>query len=72
MAVEGNTSVSSSMNCAPPSSCVPNVSCVFLPVGDVEREQLVVAAGAREIDDRLAVGRPGRREVAEGVLGDVA
>ena len=60
------------MNCAPPSSCVPKVSWVFCPVATFEREQLVVAAGAREVDDRLAVGRPGRREVAEVVLGDVA
>ena len=32
VAVDGNTSVSASMNCADASSCVPNVICVFIPV----------------------------------------
>ena len=44
----------------------------LLARGEVEREQLVVAADARQVDDRLAVGRPGRRVVAERVVGDVA
>ena len=37
----------------------------LLAAREVEPEQLVVAADAREIDDRLAVGRVGRRVVAE-------
>ena len=63
--------MSSSMNCAPPSSWVPKVSCVFLPVVEVEPEQLLVAADARDVDEGLAVGRPGRRVVGEVVLGEV-
>ena len=44
----------------------------FLPGGEVDPEQLVVAAHACEVDDRLAVGRVGGCVVAEVVVGDVA
>jgi hypothetical protein len=37
MAVDGNTSVSASRNCAAESSCVPKVSCVFSPVARSSR-----------------------------------
>ena len=71
VAVDGKTSVSASRNCAAASSCVPKVSCVFLPVVDVEAEQLLVAADPRHVDDGLPVGRPGRPGVGERVLGQV-
>ena len=50
---------------------VPNVSCFFCAGREVELEELVVAADARRVDDRLAVGRERRRVVGDRVLGDV-
>ena len=38
---------------------------------EIELEQLVVAADARQVDDRLAVGRERRRVVAELVVREV-
>jgi len=38
VAVDENTSVSASRNCAEESSCVPKVSCVFVPVATSSRK----------------------------------
>ncbi len=43
----------------------------LLARGHVQAEELVVAAHARQVDDRLAVGRPRRCVVAELVVGEV-
>ena len=53
------------------SSCAPNVSCFFVAGREVELEELVVAADARRVDDRPAVGRERRRVVGDGVLREV-
>ena len=72
VAVDEKISVSASRNFAAASSCVPNVSCVFLARVEIQPEELLRSADPRQIHDESAVGRVDGRVVGELVVGQVA
>ena len=67
VAVDENTMVCASMNCADAVVVRAEGDLRLLLGGDVEPEQLLVAADARDVDEAAAVGRIGRPVVVEVV-----
>ena len=71
MAVDGKTIVSASRNFAAPSSCVPKVSCVFLPVARSTRNSLSLPLTRAMYTRLLPSGAQAGAVVAELIVGDV-